>query len=78
MIKTAGLSSLGPVTLGLGRVLAAFESAIVGLDSLKSRIARCLQKQAVDLVAGSVKLWWVCDMRYGNCGVHVRERAVIA
>lgn len=33
MIKTAGLSSLDPAVLEPERVLAAFESAIVGLDS---------------------------------------------
>ena len=57
MIKTAGLSSLGPVVLELERILAAFESAIVGLEILTGRIAQCLQTQAVEMVAGSVKLY---------------------
>ena len=56
MIKTAGFSSLGPVVLGLERVLAPFDSAIVGLDVLTKRFARCLQTRAMEMVAGSVKL----------------------
>lgn len=56
MIKTAGLSSLGPVVLELERVLAAFESAIVGLYCSTSRISRWLQTQAMEMVAGSVRL----------------------
>ena len=49
MIKTAGLSSLGPGMVELGRVLAAFESAIVVLKILTSEIDRCLQMHVMEM-----------------------------
>lgn len=73
MIKTAGLSSIDPAVLEPERALAAFESAIVGLNFLTGRILQCLQTQAMEMVAKSVKLYWVCDMRYENCGFMYRK-----
>lgn len=49
MIKTAGLSSLGPAMVEPDRVLAAFKSAIVGLKFLTTGINQGLQTQAMEV-----------------------------
>lgn len=49
MIKTAGLSSLGPVMVESGRGLAAFESAIVVFKFLTSGIDRRLHTKVMEV-----------------------------
>ena len=45
MIKTAGLSSLGSDIVELERVLAAFKSAIVGLQFLTKRLTNACRRK---------------------------------
>ena len=49
MIKTAGLSSPGPVVVEPDKVLAWLKSAIVGLQSVTSGIDRGLQTQTMEM-----------------------------
>ena len=48
-IKIAGLSSPGPAIVEPERVSAAFESAIVGSDSMTSETGRRLQTQSMKM-----------------------------
>ena len=49
MIKTAGLSSPGPIMAEPGRVLAWSKSTIIDLQVLTGGIDQCLQTQAREL-----------------------------
>ena len=66
MIKTAGLSSLGPAMVEPERVLAACKSAILGRKFLTSRTDGRLQTQAMEMKLKSSSSYRVCGMRYGK------------